>query len=87
MINANQITHRMIDTYRFVQEYYYQEDVIARLKELGKDTKDAALMTGLCRYLSAIFRPMEPTGITSTPLSRQLKKTSKGARRKYVPQL
>lgn len=28
----------MIDTYRFVQEYYYQEDVTARLKELGKDT-------------------------------------------------
>lgn len=38
MIDIYQITPRMIDTYRFVQEYYYQEDVIARLKELGKDT-------------------------------------------------
>ena len=44
MINANQITQRMIDTYRFVQEYYYQEDIIACLKEFGKDADDATLI-------------------------------------------
>lgn len=56
MINANQITHRMIDTYRFVQEYYYQEDVIARLKELGKDTKDAALIDRAVQILVRNFQ-------------------------------
>ena len=56
MINANQITHRMIDTYRFVQKYYYQEDVIARLKELGKDTKDAALIDRAVQILVRNFQ-------------------------------
>lgn len=56
MINANQITQRMIDTYRFVQEYYYQEDVIARLKELGKDANDTAVIDRSVQILVRNFQ-------------------------------
>lgn len=56
MINANQITQQMINTYRFVQEYYYQEDIIARLKELEKDTKDAALIDRAVQILVRNFQ-------------------------------
>lgn len=56
MINANQITQQMINTYRFVQEYYYQEDIIARLKKLEKDTKDAALIDRAVQILVRNFQ-------------------------------
>lgn len=56
MFNANQITQQMINTYRFVQEYYYQEDVIARLKELEKDTKNAALIDRAVQILVRNFQ-------------------------------
>lgn len=56
MINANQLTQKMIDTYRFVQEYYYQQDVIARLKELGKSADDAALIDRAVQILVRNFQ-------------------------------
>lgn len=56
MINANQITQKMIDTYRYVQEYYYQEDVIARLRELGKDANDTALIDKAVQILVRNFQ-------------------------------
>ena len=56
MIDIYQITPRMISTYRFVQEYYYQEDVIARLSELGKDTKDTALIDRAVQILVRNFQ-------------------------------
>ena len=56
MINANQLTQKMIDTYRFVQEHYYQQDVIARLKELGKSADDAALIDRAVQILVRNFQ-------------------------------
>ena len=56
MINAIQITQKMIDTYRFVQEYYYQQNVIARLKELGKGAEDTVLIDRAVQILVRNFQ-------------------------------
>lgn len=51
MIDVYQVTPRMISTYRFGQE-----DVIARLKELGKDANDTVLIDRAVQILVRNFQ-------------------------------